>query len=843
MANVALLPQLTLDEKISLLSGDTFRSTPAVPRLGINALCTSDGINGVRPAAHDSEMTTACFPNTTCLASTWDADLLGRLGERLVHEAQMKSSQLVLGPTINMHRDPRAGRNFECFSEDPLLSGQLAGAIVNGIQAGGAGSVPKHIVCNDAEFMRHFYNVDLSLDSRVAREIYLAAWQHLLRTSDPVGLMTAYNKVNGQSCSENQRLIDIVRNDWGYKGFFMSDWFGTYNTVAPLKAGLDLEMPFPVQRGARLKAAVESGQVRVEDIDARVKKMLEARDRTNLSHRYEQEYSEQIPETMKVARELAAGGIVLLKNDNQALPIATDTESFQRTAVAVIGEFAQRPVVTGGGSASCNPQYLIPPVEAIRKALGSDPNSTDRVQYSAGVRTRRIIPMASAAHLQSDNGNPGITVRYYNDEKPHTPVYEEDLEKATVWMFGHFKPGLQVPGSHLVLSTRLTAPSTGSHTFAVRATGAFTLELDGKEVLAGQQPDVTPEQTLFNHVRLESRCEVPLTGGQAYDIRLTMKSRDKLNVGEPTPYAVTLCFEEHLDEQATINDAVRIARNIDTAVIFAGRDGQYESEGFDMESIKMPENQTRLIRAVAAVAQRTVVVLHSGNPIDVSAFIDDVDAVLAAHFYGQEGPNALADILTGKVNPSGRLATTWPKKLELTPSFRNFPAKKDANDHYTIRYEEGLQLGYRHPDPTWVQWPFGHGLSYTDFSYANLTTTIKKTPASEGQFLYRLVCTVCITNSGPVAGHEVVQVYITPCSTSQSSSTWRPQKELKGFSKVLLQPGEARVVTVEMDLKAACSYWDEDRVSWSLERGTYGLAVGQLRASFEVEESASWNHL
>ncbi|KAI1873995.1 uncharacterized protein JN550_002574 [Neoarthrinium moseri] len=772
MATEALLPQLTLEEKVSLLSGIDFRTTPGIPRLDIAQLATSDGINGVRPAAHDSDMSTACFPNTTCLASTWDAELLAKMGERLVPEAHMKSAQFILGPTINIHRDPRGGRNFECFSEDPLLSGQLAGAIVNSIQKAGVG----------------------------------------------------YNKVNGEFCSQNKPLMDVLRNDWGYKGFFMSDWFGTHATVEPIKAGLDLEMPFPIYRSGRLIEAVKSGQVTMEEIDARVTRMLDVRERTKPSHRNEPEASEPSEETIKVIRDLAAGGIVLLKNDKGVLPI-------KPPKIALIGEFAQRPVVTGGGSASCNPQYWLSPLNTIQRAFGE----SFTIGHSPGVRTRRVIPIASKELLQAENGQAGVHVRYYNDDNPE-PIFKEYLEKATVWMLGDLKPGLRIPGSYLTMTTKLTSPSTGKHTLAVRATGTFSLLVNGQEVLSGMQPDVTTEQTLFNHALLEFRTEVALIGGQCYDILLSMKSRDRVTIGEPTPYAVTLCFEETYSEEAAIADAAKLAQESDTTIIFAGRDGQYESEGFDLESIKMPANQTALIKAVTAASKRTVLVLHSGNPIDVSEFVDDVDAVLAAHFYGQEGPNALADILTGQVNPSGRLATTWYKTLKDSPSFRHFPAVKSANGSVTINYQEGLKLGYRHPDLTGVRWPFGHGLSYTKFEYTDLVATVVESESAPS----KLMCRVKVSNIGSEAGREVVQVYVTPGSTA---SVWRPERELKGFKKLLLQPGESSMVAVEVDLKVACSYWDEEKESWSLNEGTYGVLVGNCSAEFAVTQALTWNHL
>ncbi|KAF7536876.1 hypothetical protein G7054_g4146 [Neopestalotiopsis clavispora] len=815
-----LLAELTLEEKVSLLSGVDFRTTPGVARLGISRLCTSDGINGVRPAAHDSDMTTACFPNTTCLAATWDSELLSVMGERLVPEAFAKSSQFLLGPTINIHRDARAGRNFECFSEDPLLSGQLAGAIVNSVQKGGVGSVPKHLVCNDSEYLRHFYNVELSVNDRPMREIYLAAWQHLLRTSDPVGLMMAYNKVDGDFCSENKPLMDLVRNEWGYKGIFMSDWFGTHNTVEPIKAGLDLEMPFPVWRRGKLIDAIKSGRVTQDEVDARVLKMLEVRERTRPSHRDEPEFSEPTEETIKVIRDLAAGGIVLLKNENETLPIKSPK-------IALIGEFAKKPVVTGGGSASCNPQYLLSPHDSLEKAFGGKAE----VKHAAGVRTRRIIPMAPKNILKAANGNAGVDVKYFNDGTEEA-VHVEQLDKAAVWMLGDgYRPNLAIVGSHLEMTTKLTPPSTGKHTLAVRATGDFTLSVNGKEVLTGKQPNVTTEQTIFNHTLLESRTEVELTGGEACDIKLHMRSRDKMTVNEPTPYAVTLCFEEYYSESDAIAEAAELAKNSDTSIIFAGRDGQYESEGFDLESIKMPENQTALIKAVAAVSKKTVLVLQSGNPIDVSDFEGDVDAILAAHFYGQEGPNAIADILAGNVNPSGRLATTWFKTIEDQPSFGSFPAKREADGSVSLKYTEGLQMGYRHPDTSRVRYPFGHGLSYTTFQYESLEARAQED---------KLICSVKVSNTGSVAGREVVQLYVTPASTT---SVWRPQKELKGFKKILLQPGESKQVDFEVDLKMACSYWDKEKKAWSLDSGDYGVLVGSLGANFAVAKSEVWNHL
>ncbi|KAF4968523.1 hypothetical protein FSARC_4090 [Fusarium sarcochroum] len=823
----SLLPKLTLQEKITLLSGQDFSTVAGVPRLGIPPIRVADSTSGIRPSGIEANLTTASFPNTVCYGSTWDSELLHRVGTYLAKQARMKGAQVVLGPTINIHRDPRAGRNFECFSEDPLLSGQLAAALVNGVRSLGVGACPKHFVCNDSETLRRYYNVQESVDSRALREIYLAAWQHLLRSSDPEGIMTAYNKVDGQFCSQNSSLTQrVLRDEWNFKGIAMSDWFGTHATIEPVKAGLDIEMPFPVFRGDKLVEAVKSGRVTESEIDTMALRALELRNRTRAALEFTEERSEVDEETNKLAREVATSGMVLLKNENDALPI----KASQSSRIAVIGQYATEPVITGGGSASCIPQYRHSPLEILKQGL------PDMVQYSPGVRTRRIIPVVPHEKLTSHEAKPSVVVRYYNANDVE-PVLEEFQKETNVWMLGEFdKKGLKPVGSRLEMVTKLTPETSGSHTLAVRCTGAFSLSVNGHQVLSGDQTKITTEQFIFNHITLESRVQIPMDAGVAYDIHLSMNGPQKLQIGEPTPYAAALCFEEYYSEDAAIAEAVEIARSSDEAIIYAGRNEQYESEGFDLEDIRMPENQAKLIKAVAAVAKKTILVMHCGNPIDVSSFIDSVDAVLLAHFPGQEGAAATVDLLLGDVCPSGRLATTWFKTLQDSPSYRNFPAKVSEDGDPCLQYAEGLAVGYRAPDgKDRVRWPFGHGLSYTTFSHSNLQVFLEET--SE---LKKLKCRLDVQNTGSVSGKEAVQVFISPSETTEQ---WRPEKELKGFSKVFLEPGESRQVELELDLNMACSYWDDQEKTWRLDAGAYGVLVADQRAEFTVSKSAVWNTL
>lgn len=604
----------------------------------------------------------------------------------------------------------------------------------------------------------------------------------------------------------------------------MSDWFGVKDTVGPMKAGLDVEMPFPVFRGKRLLAAMKSGDVTQAEVDSCVKKMLQLRDRTTACQAQEPERSDILPEANALAREIVTSGMVLLKNEQQALPIQSTSR------VALIGEYAKNVVYTGGGSASCKPQYHNSPLEILSEEFAS-------VEYASGVRTRRIIPTAPKEMLRARNGQPGADVLFYNNDEPETPCITEHVDEPQIWMLGEFKPGLKVPGSHVRMSTTISPATSGHHTLAVRCTGSYIMTVDGKQVSSDESIAISTEQFIFNHILLERRVEVEMQAGRQYLVEVVMQGPAQLTVGEPTPYALLLAFEESYSEEEAIEEAVRAARGADVSIVYAGRDAQYESEGFDLEDIKLPANQTRLITAVAEASKRTVLVLHAGNPIDVSAVIEHVDAVLLAHFPGQEGAHGAADILTGRVCPSGRLATTWFKTLEDAPSFAHFPPRRQEDGSVTVRYNEGVAVGYRALNlADRVCWPFGFGLSYTVFKYSNLEVFVHETEKPG-----KVMCRVSVKNTGAVAGREVVQLYVRPPATS---SVWRPAKELKAFCKTAqLNPGDQETIELEVDVEVACSYWAEEKRSWRVEIGEYAVLVGDLRAAFSITEEHYWNHL
>ncbi|RDW87086.1 glycoside hydrolase family 3 protein [Aspergillus mulundensis] len=820
-----LLQALTLEEKVALLSGSDFVRSTGIPRLDIPPLKIVDSINGVKGSDLHHGTPTAVFPSSTLYGSTWNNALMEELGACLAQQAKLKSAQVILGPTINIHRDPRGGRNFECFSEDPLLSGQLAAAIVRGIQSQGLAACPKHFACNESEFKRRSYDVAEDYNGRTVREIYLAAFQELLRGCEPAALMISYNKLNGVHTTESPFLKDMLRDEWKYNGCLVSDWFATKSTAASMNAGLDLEMPGPtVFRGQRLIDAVRDGLVEEKAVDesaARVLALVEAA-RSSVSGAPER--SEIRPETNALALRIASEGIVLLKSDHYVLPL----DMRRAPKIAVVGVPATEPVISGGGSASAPPQYIQRPLDCLREAHPVP----SLIQYVRGVNTNRIVPTVPLAQTMSQTGEPGFDIAYYNSGCDE-PAYTERQAVPVVAMVRDLKPGLEETGFRYEISTTITPASTGVHTLAARVTGAFLLFVDNELVGSlSEQAEVSMEDFLFEPARLEHRISVPMVAGKSYHVRLVTNARiPKENDYEPTPHGAVLCYEEYVNERASIAEAVQAASSADVSIIFAGRNHEYESEGFDLVSNSLPDAQVKLIKAVAAVSHRTVLVLNCGNPINVSPFVDDVDAVLNAHFPGQEGGQAVTDILTGKTNPSGRLATTWPKQFdqEHVPSFDHFPARL-TDDGYKIQYAEGVQVGYRHPGvERTAQWQFGFGLSYTTFEYSELVIS-EVAHAS-------ITVSIGVKNTGIYPGHEVVQAFVVP----PKANVWRPARELKGYAKVWLLPGEARRVSIELQKKDAFSYWDEAIKQWKVEAGTYRLVAGPLSEAWTVEKEVTWS--
>jgi beta-glucosidase len=646
-----LLSELTLAEKASLTSGSGFWYTTPVERLGIPRIMVSDGPHGLRaqPAESDhlglgGSLPATCFPTASAVASTWNPDLLRRIGQALAQEARACNLSVILGPGINMKRSPLCGRNFEYFSEDPFLAGELAVGIVDGIQSRGVGTSVKHYAANNQETDR--LRVDAQVDERTLREIYLPHFERVVQAAQPWTVMCAYNKVNGRSASENTWLLTtVLREEFGFEGLIVSDWGAVYHRVPALLAGLDLEMPPALGRSPEaVVAAVEAGEVPADVLDARVRKVLELVAKGMPVLDVDESFDQDAHHAL--AREAAAESVVLLKNDG-LLPLAPDAR------IAVVGEFARTPRFQGAGSSQVNPTRVDVLLDELRGIYG----------------------------------------------------------------------------------------------------------------------------------------EVPFAAGYG--------------IGETA------------DDAGLLAEAERVAGSADTVVMMIGLPGADESEGFDRTHMNLPANQLAALKAVAAVNPHVVVVLVNGSSVVLGDVTPHTAALVEAWLGGQAAGGAIADVLTGAVNPSGRLAETIPHRLEDNSSYLNFPG-----DPQVVRYGEGLFIGYRGYDKCRqdVAFPFGFGLSYTSFALSDLQVT---TRGSVAEGTLAATVSVTVTNTGAVDGAEVVQVYVQDVE----SSVARPVRELKGFAKVSLAAGASRQVTVELDQRAF-AFWSVRHRAWAVEAGDFVIAVG-----------------
>lgn len=609
----------------------------------------------------------------------------------------------------------------------------------------------------------------------------------------------------------------------------MSDWFGTTSREGALAAGLDVEMPGPtVFRGAGLVEDVKSGKISEALVDERVLEVLKFVARTKEAHSTAAEVSGQDDATSALCRKIAAESIVLLKNEGNVLPLDLKKE----LKVSVVGVPSIIPS-SGGGSAGGTPQYIQRPLDNI-KALHPNPEA---VTFVNGVQIHKVIPMVPPPKLLTSDGKHGVEIKFWNDGDD-APVLEEFMPVPMMVTMGRLKTGLKESGFRYEIATTLTPSTTGTHTLAVISTGAFKLLIDGKEVLAAPEKKINMEDFLFVPSSHEFRVPVPMNAGQAYKVIVAVKSRVPHHDGEPTPHSAKLCLLEEFSDEKAIEEAAAAAEKSDVSIVFAGRNSEWESEGSDLESILLMATQVKQIRSVAAASKKTggktVVVLYGGNPFDVSEWIDEVDGLVFAHYPGQEGGAALADLLTGVVSPSGKLPMTWPKSIEVAPTFPNFPGV-DQGKGVEVDYAEGIKMGYRHywgGNEKDVRFDFGFGLSYTQFSFSNLKVVVKP-GATEGDGTLNVQ--VSVTNSGKVAGAEVVQVYIE----DPEASVWRPVKELKAFDKVFLEPGETKVVELSMFEKYALSFWDAG--FWVAEQGVFKIHVGSLASEYVLEKGYKWN--
>ncbi|KAF9692453.1 hypothetical protein EKO04_009567 [Ascochyta lentis] len=811
-----ILGSLTLEEKISLLAGKDFWETVPIPDKGVPAIKTSDGPNGARGEVFSGGTRAACFPAAVCSAATWNPDFAHRIGNALAEETKTKSARVLLAPTMCNHRHPLGGRNFESFSEDPYLTGKMAANVVNGIQEKGIAATIKHFAANEQETERLAVNEIIS--ERALREIYLKPFEIAVKEANPWAVMTAYNKVNGTHADSNTFLLkQVLRGEWGWDGLVMSDWGGTNSTADSLNAGLDLEMPGPTRWRTReaVVKAVRDGEVSEQAITDRARNVLKFIEKVGAFENPEIPPEKSIvnPEHSKLIRDVAGQGITLLKNDGAILPLRKDKAKGKK--VGLFG-LAKEALIHGGGSASLNAHYRITPESGLKAAYGDDVE----FKFAKGAQTYRLLPPL-AKHCRDAQGNHGWRMELFKDgdSKPWKTV---DAFKES-----SFSPILdnEAVGKEVRLTTTFVPSATGEHYLGCSGIGPTTVTVNDKVVFEqkGNSPD--PMGFLLGG-NPEKEFTVPFTEGKAYKIQIhTMPpsggSDWGILAGLPGFRMGFMLQEEHDVDMLT--QAKELAKEVDVAIVFTGHTPAWETEGQDQQSFHLPRegSQDALVDAVASLNRNTIVVNSTGVAIAMP-WLDKVAALVQAWFPGQEAGNAIADIISGAVNPSGRLPVSFPKHLEDAPAYGNFPGEKKG-DQLTVKYEEGVFVGYRHYDRVSkekVQFPFGFGLSYTTFSLNN--GKIEQTAADAFR------ATVSAKNTGSIPGATVVQLYV---GRKQQSSE-HPIKTLSAFKKVHLEAGEEKQVELSLTPRDF-AYFDEASKGWKVDRGQYDFSFGQSTAHIE----------
>jgi beta-glucosidase len=820
------LSEMTLQEKISLLAGADLWHTVSIERLRIPMMKVTDGPNGARGALGSSAPPSLSVPVGVALAATWNTTLVERVGEALGDEVKIKGAQILLAPTVNIQRSPLGGRHFECYSEDPYLTGQMATAYIHGLQSRGVGACIKHFVCNDSEFER--MSISSQVSERVLREIYLQPFHAAIRQAKPWAVMSAYNKLNDVYCSENSTLLnDILRKEWGFDGIVISDWNGTYSENAG-RGGMDLEMPGPARwMGEPLLQQAQSGQLDEEVINDKVRRYLRTLQRAGLLNDLAPsnlpaiipEGSQLTPQHRALVREAAGEAIVLLKNDG-ILPL----DIGHLKSIAVIGENALLTPIMGGGSAEVTPHYIVSSLEGIKNYI-QETSSAISVRYAMGTQINRSIPGLDTSWLTASDGTPGgFNAEFYPDDRfKFPPAGISFIDRTKMSLMKGVVVGVDPDNFAARLSATIKVPETGVYTFSLEGNGYSRLILDNQAVIDNwildSTSDIPPWESggKVNQVHLQKDLPYKLVIEYAWQGVVPWRM---LRIGCLSP------AQENLMEQA-----VDLAASSDIVILCLGTSSEWESEGFDRPDLQLPGKQVELLEKVVAANPNTVVVLNTGAPVAMD-WLETVPAVVEAWFGGQEAGNALADVLFGRIDPSGRLPTTFPKRLEDTPAFINYPGENGR-----VYYGEGLFVGYRYYDKKDIEplFPFGHGLSYTQFQYQNLMINSKVEPTRLGPN-DMIEITLEVKNIGSRFGREVVQLYIQ----DMQSSLVRPPKELKAFCKINLKPGETKTVTFTLS-RDALTFYDDMQKTWIAEAGEFRVLIG--RSAREILLTGSFIYL
>ncbi|MFA6356764.1 MAG: glycoside hydrolase family 3 C-terminal domain-containing protein [Candidatus Omnitrophota bacterium] len=780
-----IIGKMTIQEKVKLIAGNEME-TYAIARVGIPQLRMCDGPLGVRHGQ------ATAFPASVSLAASWSPETAYEVSSSLADEAKAKGRNMSLAPCINIHRVPMSGRNFESFGEDPYLASRMAVAYIKGIQDKKVIATVKHYACNNQEWERG--TIDTIVDERALREIYLPAFEAAIKEGGSWSIMAAYNKVNGWHCTENDYLINqILKKEWGFKGFLVSDWNATHSTVNCANNGMDLEMPKGDFFNDKLVAAVKKGEVKESVIDDKVRRILRAMYWLGLfdANTPAGEGSLDTPAHRQTVREAGREGIVLLKNAGGILPIDTGKVK----SIAVIGPNAAVCRFGGGGSSEMGPFYSVSPLDGLKKKT----EGKVTINYALGCKfdgeMTPIDPKYVYTMYEGKKQNGFLGEYFSNRDLNGTPALKR-VDKQISFVWGGNGPDSNFPsdGFSVRWTAKLVPPKTAEYEISLMSDDGSRLYLDGKEVIDNWR----------DHGEETKTATVMLEAGKEYDLRAEFYENGgmaSVKIGWDT-------------QEETTNAAVEAAKKSDIAIIFGGLSKRYEGEGWDRSSLILPAGQDALISKVSEANKNTIVVLNTGAPVLIDKWIDNVQALVEAWYPGQEGGNSIADVLFGDYNPSGKLPMTFPVRWEDCSAYPTYPGKNGKTF-----YSDGIYVGYRHFDKenTKVMFPFGYGLSYTTFEYSNISVT----PASVQGSNIDVEVSFDLKNTGERAGAEVAQMYIRDTEASVD----RPVKELKGFKRVYLEPGETKRVAFKLD-KRSLSFYDVKNKQWTAEPGEFEVIIG-----------------
>ncbi|MFE7403564.1 beta-glucosidase [Streptomyces sp. NPDC057557] len=796
------LARLDLDAKARLLAGQDLWSLPALPEIGLASLVMSDGPVGVRGSGWTPDDPSLTLPSPTALAASWDPELARRAGRILAQEAHRKGVHVLLAPTINLHRSPLGGRHFEAYSEDPLLTARIGTGYVTGVQESGVAATLKHFVANDAETER--FTVDNHIDERTLRELYLAPFEEIVAAANPWLTMSAYNAVNGSTMTEHRPLqVGVLRDEWGYDGVVVSDWLAARDTVRAIDGGLDVAMPGPhTVFGPALAAAVREGKVAEKTVDTAVRRVLLLAARLGLLA----DAAPAVPAALRpapvdgtaCAREIATRSFVLLRNERQLLPLDPSRLGSPRAldpagigGIALIGHAARHARILGGGSATVFPRSVVSPLDGLRAAL---PEGTPLTWVRGADLSDGLSPASD-----------GFTLRAVLRDASGTVLGEQPLPDGRIrWMAETLPGGADFDALETVELVGTFVPRTGGpHEFGTRGLGTFRLTVDGATVYDGvhRPADADPLAAITGPP--VPRGAVDLVAGEPVEVSL-LASDPKTTYGSLRGVTFGLAHREPIGEDdELIEEAVAAALAADTAIVVVATTETVESEGFDRAGLRLPGRQDELVARVAAAKPRTVVVVNAGAPVEMP-WHDDVAAILLTWFPGEQGGAALADVLLGDAEPSGRLPTTWPTALGETPAHQVTPHGG------VLRYEEEGFIGYR----AWQRhrvapaYPFGFGLGYTDWQHEHIEAD------DAGTVRVRL------RNTGARPGRTVVQLYVGPADPATASGPPRPDRWLAGFAPVAAAPGQTTDVEIALP-ERAFQVWDTASGAWTMIPGRY----------------------